>query len=45
VVEMWIEGVLGKCSNEREFFTVFYNGNPIADALEIVFPNNSFINE
>lgn len=40
VIEMWIQGVLGKCSNTRNNFTVFYNGNPIKEALKTVFPDN-----
>lgn len=39
VIEMWIEGALGKCSNTRNNFTVLYNGNPITEALKTVFPD------
>lgn len=40
VIEMWIEGALEKCSATREHYTVFYNGEPITDVLEIVFPDD-----
>lgn len=39
VIEMWIEGALEKCSAE-ENFTVFYNEDPITDALNIVFSDS-----
>lgn len=40
IIEMWIEGTLEKCSNNRENFIVLYSDNPIADALKIAFPDS-----
>lgn len=40
VIEMWIEGALEKCSDTQECFTVFYAGDPITDAIKIVFPQS-----
>lgn len=42
VIEIWIEGTLNQCSNSRDNFTIFYNGNPIVDALKTVFPDSKF---
>lgn len=39
VIEMWIEGILQKCSVVQNF-TVFYSGNPITDVLKTIFPDN-----
>ncbi|XP_025417864.1 uncharacterized protein LOC112688734 [Sipha flava] len=40
VIEMWIEGALEKCSAAQDNFTVFYNDDPITEALNIEFPNS-----
>ncbi|XP_025196700.1 uncharacterized protein LOC112595634 [Melanaphis sacchari] len=36
-IEMWIEGTLEKCSIAQNDFTVFYNGDPINDVLNMIF--------
>ncbi|KAL4135397.1 hypothetical protein QTP88_007011 [Uroleucon formosanum] len=38
-IEMWIEGTLEKCSTAQNDFTVFYNGDPIKDVLNMIFPD------
>lgn len=38
-IEMWIEGSLEKCSTAHNSFTVFYNGDPINDVLNMIFPD------
>jgi len=38
-IEMWIEGTLEKCSSAQNDFTVFYNGDPIKDVLNMIFPD------
>lgn len=40
VIEMWIEGALEKCSAAQDNFIVFYNDEPITDALKIAFPDS-----
>ncbi|KAL5238418.1 hypothetical protein ACI65C_005828 [Semiaphis heraclei] len=38
-IEMWIEGTLEKVSTAQNDFTVFYNGDPIKDVLNMIFPD------
>jgi len=38
-IEMWIEGTLEKCSTAQNDFTVFYNGDPVKDVLNMIFPD------
>lgn len=40
IIEMWVEGALEKCSAGWDQFIVFYDGNPITDALKSVFPDS-----
>lgn len=39
IIEMWIKGVLEKCSAGQNYYMVFYDGDPITDALNSVFPD------
>jgi len=39
-IEMWIEGLLEKCSIAQNDFTIFYNGDPIKDVLNMIFSDH-----